>query len=827
LNRGAIPPRAFVWRQGWGEWLRAAEVQELSHAVPLAARATSVMPKLSPDATHPPPVPKEGGQVMLEPIVPVASTPENDKPGTQLMVDVELELDVEDLQALSPVPAPPSRRTPPPPRRSSAPPPPSMRSAPPRPASVKPITPAISGPSNDKPTTDLVPPADKWQDVAKLEPIKPVESSPNNPEVTGLIGDEEIQLIEGAAGPTAKGLPKSDTLKFGAMPAAPPAPSVPSLDKLGDAIEAKRPPRPSPIIAVNAPAPAPVPVVPEPVTPAPAAYAPPHAPQPPLHKQTVMGLSPQPAAMQPAPITTAPTPAPAPPAFSPKSTMMGIAPVPPAAMQPAAAQPPAPPPPAPPSQLKKTVMGMAPMPPMAMSPALPPIVPDADPDSEGPTRLVDPIVPVSEPENDAPTQVQMSPMGEAAPLPSWEVEESPQEWPATPPPPRAQQYSQASYGSYHPPKKSSLPLVLGAFGLLALVAVGGGGALLYFKPWQKAEPKPVATVAPAAATETKPVVARCVVEKEARRVSSSMVVSTPAYVTTSPTSASKLAIGFAESEAVGIGVTLDPATLDFEQAFKSPAGAKVVGVSPIKGTPGFAVDRENAALGMPHTINGSTPFVVGFSPTGYSRQVGTGQPELVWSEVARDKATELRVASAEGTGHALSFRNANVIRIGWLKPDGSKLTSLGTIDAGSARVGNPSIGQNGKNILVAFAAKEGESAWTIQLASSKVGELPSKSKTFSIPAGGPGGDTIAPVVGGLSNGRWLVQWTEGGAGERTVRAVTLNDSLEPVGEPLRISAPGKEAGQGEIGVVGENAAAFHLVKADKGYELWATALSCK
>jgi hypothetical protein len=83
------------------------------------------------------------------------------------------------------------------------------------------------------------------------------------------------------------------------------------------------------------------------------------------------------------------------------------------------------------------------------------------------------------------------------------------------------------------------------------------------------------------------------------------------------------------------------------------------------------------------------------------------------------------------------------------------------------------------------------------------------------------------VVGGLSNGRWLVQWTEGGAGERTVRAVTLNENLEPVGEPLRISSPGKEAGQGEIAVAGESAAALHLVKADKVYELWATALSCK
>jgi hypothetical protein len=441
---------------------------------------------------------------------------------------------------------------------------------------------------------------------------------------------------------------------------------------------------------------------------------------------------------------------------------------------------------------------------------------------------VDAIVPVSEPENDAPTQIQMSPHGEAAPLPSWDVEESPQDWPATPPP-RPAQYSQPAYeGGYAPPKKSSLPLVLGAFGFLTLVAVVGGGALLYFKPWEKSEAKPVVSAAPVATTEAKPAIARCVVEKEARRIASSTVVSTPAYVTPSPSSPSKLAVGFAESEAIGVGVLLDPATLDFEQAFKSPAGAKVIGVSPIKGNPSFAVDRENAALGMPHTIDGPTPFVVGFSPTGYSRAVGTAAPELVWSEVSRDKATELRIASVDAAGHALTFRNAGVIRIGWLKPDGSKSTALGTIDAGSARVGNPSIGQNGKNILVAFAAKESETAaWTVQLAGAKVGELPGKAKTFSIPSGGPGGDTIAPVVGGLSNGRWLLQWTEGGAGERTVRAVTLNENLEPVGEPLRISSPGKEAGQGEIGVVGENAAALHLVKADKGYELWATALSCK
>jgi hypothetical protein len=807
LNRGAIPPRAFVWRQGWGEWLRAAEVKELSHAVPATDRVASVTPKLSPDATHPPPIPKEFGRtLMLDPIIPVASTPENDKPGTQLMVDVELELDDADLKPVTPEPAP-SRRTPPPPRRSSAPPPPSMR--PPRPgATPQPIVPMASGPLNDTPNTDVMagPPSDKWQE----QPIRPVDSAPNHPEVTGMLDDDEIEVIEAAAGETAKGLPKSDTLKFGAMPAPKPATpaappvqelaSVPSLDKLGDAIEAKKPPRPAPVIAVQAPreptpAPAPAPAAPAPT------YAPPHAPAPSFAKRTVMGLAPVPQAQPPAP---------AQPQVAPsmhKQTVMGLAPVPPAAMQP--------------------------VPMMQPAPVIQPIAPDPDPDSEGPTRLVDAIVPVSEPDNDAPTQIQMSPAGEPAPLPSWsaEVDEEmarPREWPATPPP-RPVQYSQPSYEQYQPPKqKSALPLVLGMLGLFAVIGVAGGGALLYFKPWEKAEPKPVVSAAPAAPTETKSAVTRCTVQKDARRLASSIVVSTPSYVAPSPSSASKVAVGFAETETVGVGLMLDPATLDFEQAFKSPAGAKIVGVVPVSGKTPFVVDRENAALGMPHTISADTPFVVGFTPNGYSRAATGGQPELVWSEVARDKATEARVSSIDGVGHAVTFRTGGKVRIGWLKPDGTKKSALGTIDAGSARVGSPTIGQNGKAILVAFATKASESdPWTLQLASAKAGELPGTARALSIPAGGPGGDVIAPAIGGLSGGRWLVQWTEGGAGERTVRAVTLDEKLEPVGEPLRISTPGKEAGQGEIAVSGENAAALHLVKADNKYELWATALSCK
>ncbi len=786
LNKGAIPPRAFVWRQGWGEWLRAQQVKELAHAVPVAERVATVFPKMSPDATHPPPVPRDGG-LKLEPIVPVASSPENEKPGTQLLVEVEL--DDKDFQVVKP--AAPARKStaPPPPSRRSAPP-----SQPPRPTSSvskQPIVSIASTPLNDKPNTDLMidvvvddktaPPADKWQDVSaspKLEPIKPVDSSPHNEPITGLISDDEIQVIEGSAGATAraipggKPLPNAQTLKFGAIPAptavAPtpavprvePAPiSVPSLDKLAEGIEAKRP-KPSPVIAVSAPKPAPVEAA------QPPAYAPPHPPAP-VHKP---GSVPAPGPMVPSPMINAA-----------------------------------------------------------------PITPEREPDSEAPTRLVDPIIPVSEPENDAPTQIQLSPPGEAAPLPSWSADvdaemAAGQEWPHGAPAAQArpQQYSSPAYASYPPPKKSSLPLVIGIFGVLGLGAVLAGGALLYFKPWEKPEAKPVQSAAPVVATETKSAPTRCVVQKDARRLASSIVVGTPPYVAPAAGAAGKVAIGFAESDAVGAGILLDPATLDLEKTFTSPAGTKVIGVVPMRNKAGFTVDRETPALGIPHTIAADSPFVVGFSRSGYSRSTGPGEPDLIWSEVARDKATEARVESVDGVGHAVTFRTAGKIRIGWLKPDGSKKTALGTVDTGGAKVGNPAIGDNGDSLLVAFAAREADtSPWTVQLASAKNGELPAKAQRFDIPSGGPGGDVIAPVVAGLSGGRWLVQWTEGGSGERTVRAITLDDKLAPIGEPLRISAPGKEAGQGEIAIAGENAAALHLVKADRNYELWATALSCK
>ncbi|MCE7892765.1 MAG: DUF4339 domain-containing protein, partial [Sorangiineae bacterium PRO1] len=122
LQQGALTGQSLVWRQGWAEWLAAGQVAELSSAVPAFARGTIITPKADPDRTYPPPVPVRVGA--LEPIVPVASSPVNDRPGTLVMQEVELT--GSDLEPVKP----------PPPSRASAPPAPSRRGAalPPRPA---------------------------------------------------------------------------------------------------------------------------------------------------------------------------------------------------------------------------------------------------------------------------------------------------------------------------------------------------------------------------------------------------------------------------------------------------------------------------------------------------------------------------------------------------------------------------------------------------------------------------------------------------------------------------------------------------------------------
>ena len=163
LSNGSIPGKAFVWRQGWRGWLVAGQVAELVDAVPAGSRRPIVAPTLDPKVVRPPPVP---GRVQSGPIVPVDSNPINDKPGTELLVEVEL-----GATELEPIAVEKPKHTPPPPA-------PSRRRQTNPGGFVSPIIPVDSNPLNDRPITGVIddaeivieqaapaPPAGKWSEV--------------------------------------------------------------------------------------------------------------------------------------------------------------------------------------------------------------------------------------------------------------------------------------------------------------------------------------------------------------------------------------------------------------------------------------------------------------------------------------------------------------------------------------------------------------------------------------------------------------------------------------------------------------------------------------
>jgi hypothetical protein len=131
-------------------------------------------------------------------------------------------------------------------------------------------------------------------------------------------------------------------------------------------------------------------------------------------------------------------------------------------------------------------------------------------------------------------------------------------------------------------------------------------------------------------------------------------------------------------------------------------------------------------------------------------------------------------------------------------------------------------------VLVAFAAKtSAEEPWHVELAAATSPDAPRESHPFALPAGGPGGEAISPAVEGLGDGRFLLQWTEGSAGNRAVRAQLVTADLVCMGDPVTLSGADQNAGQGTLWIKGSRALALFLVKKEASHELWAASLRCQ
>ncbi|WP_437777566.1 GYF domain-containing protein [Sorangium sp. So ce1097] len=294
------------------------------------------------------------------------------------------------------------------------------------------------------------------------------------------------------------------------------------------------------------------------------------------------------------------------------------------------------------------------------------------------------------------------------------------------------------------------------------------------------------------------------------------------------TRSGKLVVGYAKSSLEAVGLEVDPATGERNERFSNREAADIVSISPVEDS--FTVlTAAQQAIRSPVSVPGPTPFVVGLADGAVVAADNPGAAPLALWQVQGDEPLEAPRAIAAGPrGHAIAFRRDKAVWAGWLDADRKPVGELTRVAGSGGAVGKPSLGWNERDLAVVFADRPADGRWEIRAGQAPAGDIPQSTQVIPLPSGGPGGDAFAPDIAGLGDGRWLLVWTEGPPGSRAMRAQTLSASLAPIGDPIALSPPAGNFGQGVLGVVpraGYVGVVF-LSKPAASYELWGVILQC-
>jgi hypothetical protein len=206
---------------------------------------------------------------------------------------------------------------------------------------------------------------------------------------------------------------------------------------------------------------------------------------------------------------------------------------------------------------------------------------------------------------------------------------------------------------------------------------------------------------------------------------------------------------------------------------------------------------------------------------------GEPVPEILWQAPFSGPFEAMKAIPVQEKGVAVVFRADDALWLGWVDVERKPIGSLHKIPGTGVKVGTPSLGYNGQNVLLTFAnLEDAQGQWTIRLVELQFGQAPPEGNQWSVPEGGPGGALIAPSLLGLDDGRWVMVWTEGNPGSRAVRVQTLDDELSPTGEAFVASQPGANAGQGLAAMGKSGGAVFYLSALGKHYEVWGAGIDC-
>jgi hypothetical protein len=302
------------------------------------------------------------------------------------------------------------------------------------------------------------------------------------------------------------------------------------------------------------------------------------------------------------------------------------------------------------------------------------------------------------------------------------------------------------------------------------------------------------------------------------------------------TTRATLALGYARDARRAVGIEVDLRTGEVKSRLDDEAKEEIERVVPTP-TVEFHVARSGqdtgARLHFPievpvYDAGRATPFAVGLMEGAIAIAAPPeGAPAPLWRLPGDDRLDAASVRAAGDRGFSLVFRRGGAVWGGFVGADRKPSGELVKVAASGGAVGKPAAGWNGREVAVIFADRpEAEGHYEIRVGHAQPVAMPAITAVIPLPRGGPGGDAFAPEIAGLPDGRWLLMWTEGAAGSRAVRAQTFTSDFRALGDPIALSPPAGNFGQGVIGVVGEYAATVFLSKGSSSYELWGAVLQC-
>ena len=290
-------------------------------------------------------------------------------------------------------------------------------------------------------------------------------------------------------------------------------------------------------------------------------------------------------------------------------------------------------------------------------------------------------------------------------------------------------------------------------------------------------------------------------------------------------------LGYAADEKTAFGLEINAASGEVVERFSTQTEVDIKRVTPTLGDPGFAVltNSEGQSLQPLARVPDERPFFIGVQGSSVALSPSLAvAPTTLWPLEKEGNAIAARVQIVGDKGYAVLLRLEKTIWGGFLDRDRKPVGSLTQVAGSGGAVGKkPMSGWNGKQLAVIFSDRPADGErYEMRVGLAPAGAIPASTTVIALPKGGPGGDVFTPDIAGLPDGRWVLVWTEGSSGSRAIRAQTLAPDLTPLGDPIALSPPAGDFGQGVLGVTEGYMSVVFLSRGKGSYELWGAMLQC-